>query len=200
MNPAEANQANNQPAAAIPANNDQLAQALIALTGVLTNLQGNANRAPVTQDPFASPNAFDLSSRSGESALKLASAPLDATWDGTTANFPAFVVALRIRATEARWNAPDDTGILTFEKNGQTINLLDAYSNLTEADLEAARTTRTNARAIQNSRCFYKAIKESCTGPLKATVFGQVGNLPLHEDGPLLFFKFTSHHDLVGET
>ena len=98
-------------AAANPAN-DQLAQALIVLTGVLTNLQnqGNTNRAPVTQDPFSSPNAFDLSSHSGESAFKIASAALDTTWDGTTtANFPAFIA---IRATEAGWDATDETGIL----------------------------------------------------------------------------------------
>ena len=114
-------------AAANPANND-LAQALIALTGALATIQqnqGNTNRVSVTQDPFSSPNAFDLSSRSGKSAFKTPSAALDTKWDGATANFPAFVVSLRIRATEARWNATDATGILTYHKNGNTINLLD---------------------------------------------------------------------------
>ena len=113
VNMADTNPAARAAAAANPAN-VQLAQALIALTGVLTNLQnqGNTNRAPVTQDPFSSPNAFDLSSRSGESAFKIARESLDTTWDGTTANFPAFIVALRIRATEARWDATHETGIL----------------------------------------------------------------------------------------
>jgi hypothetical protein len=189
----------NDPAApaaapANPATNDQLAAALIALTGVLTSLQNQQNqpRPPVIQDPFSSSNAFDLSSRAGESAFKLASAPLDTTWDGTTATFPAFIVSLRIRATEARWNATDGTGIMTYTVGGRALNLLDNYSQITKADLEAARASRTNPRAIQNSKCFYSAMKSSIIGTLKGTVFGQAGNLPQVEDGPLLFWTYTS--------
>jgi hypothetical protein len=170
--------------------NDQLA----ALTGVLTALQNQQNqpRAPMVQDPFSSSDAFDLSSRAGESAFKQAGAPLDTIWDGTTATFPSFIVALRIRAAEARWDATDGTGIMHYTIGGKALKLLEDYSQITEADLEAERVARTNPRAIQNAKCFYKAIKSSISGSLKGTIFGQAGNLPTHEDGPKLFWKYTS--------
>jgi hypothetical protein len=104
------------------------------------------------------------SSRAGESALKQAGAPLDMIWDGTTATFPSFIVALCIRAAEARWDATDGTGIMHYTIGGKALKLLEDYAQITEADLEAERIARTNPRAIQNAKCFYKAIKSSISG------------------------------------
>ena len=188
-----------------PAGADQLAQALQALTQVLTNLQNqnpappanpNANAAPAPLlDPFATNDPFDLSSRAGSLAFATACSALDDEWDGTTETFPPFLISLKIRAAEVGWNAAGDSGILRFETGPanapQILHLLDSYYSLDENVIETARTNRTNNRAIQNSRAMYKCLKNSITGDLKSTVFSQQNNLPPHEDGPSLFKRLT---------
>lgn len=184
-------------AAANAAAPDALAAALQALAGAIANLQnqgGNPppNLNPNVLDPFNAPNPFDLSSRAGSYAFATASAALDELWDGTIEKFPAFIISLRVRASEVRWNAAAPQGIMSYTVNATACNLLTEYHSIPEADLEAARLARADPRAIQNSKALYKCLKSSITGDLKAILFDQAGNLPTTEDGPLLFKKLTS--------
>ena len=179
----------------------QLAQAITALTAVITNLQRqqqneqNAQTNTTIMDPFASNQPFDLGSRAGSTAYAMASAPLETPWDGKTSTFPPFVLALKIKAQEYRWDADGPTGILMFTvgegEHAQTKHLFDDYASIPETVLEIARATRTDNRAIQNSKTFYLCLKKSLSGDLLNTLFGQTGNLPNYKDGPLLFKKLT---------
>jgi hypothetical protein len=177
-----------------------LAAALTALANAIATLNTNnaanaANAAaappPVRQpllDPFDSNDPFDLSSRAGSVAFAAASAPLDESWDGSVETFPSFIVTLRIRASEVKWNAAAPQGILTFNGN----NLLTHYHSVTDEDIANAHTARIDPRAVQNTRALYKCLKSSITGDLRATVFDQTDNLPTTEDGLALFKKLTT--------
>lgn len=178
-----------------------LADAITALTAALANLQHPQPPAPPNApqqnvaallDPFDSDQPFDLTSRSGSQAFTTASAPLDETWDGTIQTFPSFLISLRVRASEVKWDAPPPCGILTYTIHGIACNLFTKHHSISEAELEQARTLRINDRARQNAKALYKCLKASITGDIKATLFDQDGNIPLYEDGPLLFKKLTS--------
>ena len=189
------------------ANNDALAQALQALAGALQGFQQQQQNQQqgqggnITHDPFASPDAFDLGSRAGSNAFSTACAALDETWDGTVEKFPAFVVALRIRASECNWAAAAPQGIVVYNIPGAgnppgpaiACNLLEQHHSISTALIETARAGRNNPHAVQNSRAImYKCLKASITGDLKATLFDQLGNLPAFEDGPTLFKRLTT--------
>lgn len=168
----------------------ELTAAILALTQYL-----QAQPAPPVPtahvpllDPFASPNAFDLSSRAGSSAFHTASAALSNTWDGDVDSFPPFVIALKLRAREMHWTAAPPTGVSTIANH----NLFDDYYSITNAEAELARLARTNDRAMQNSRAMYKCLQRSITGDLFTIIFEQAANIP-HEDGPLLFLMLTSY-------
>lgn len=89
--------------------NQALADAITALTAALATFQQpqpiNVAAANPTLDPFDSVTPFDLTSRAGSHAFTLASAALDETWDGTIQAFPSFLLSLRARSSEVRWNA-----------------------------------------------------------------------------------------------
>ena len=95
-----------------------LANALQALTAVLQTLQANPPASPSAaahaniMDAFNSIHPFDLGSRAGSYDFSKASAPLDETWYGTIKQFPSFIISIRVRASEVRWNAPAPQGIL----------------------------------------------------------------------------------------
>ena len=182
-----------------------LTTVLQGLTAVLTGIQAQqaaqataaaaVNVPPpvtVNLNPFASAAPFDLGSRAGSHAFDKAGAILDSTWDGTIDKFPPFLLSLRIRASEVNWGANAPQGILSYTINGQARNLLTDHHFVTAAVVEASRAARTNDCAIQNPRALYSCLKSSITGDLKATLFDQAGNLPIHEDGPTLFIKLTS--------
>ena len=78
-------------------------------------------------DAFEYVNPFDLGSRSGSYAFSKASAPLDKPWDGTIEQLPSFIISLRVRASEVRWNSPAPQGILDINRS----NLLTDYHSLT---------------------------------------------------------------------
>ena len=143
-------------------------------------------------DLYLSPNAFDLSTRAGLDALKEISKPLDCIWDGTGQTFPAFLVAIKLRANEGHWNATGATGI--FDVNGK--DLIDEYHSIDDADVTAAKTARTDDRAIQNAKALFKCLKCSISGNLKTTIFSQPDNIPKDEDGVALFKKFTEYTTL----
>jgi hypothetical protein len=101
----------------------------------------------------------------------------------------SFIISLRIRSSEVHRNAAAPQGILTI--NGQ--HLITHYHSLTDTDITNAQVARTDPHAVQNSRPLYKCLlKSSVTGDLRATIFDQVGNIPLTEDGPALFKKLTT--------
>ena len=71
------------------------------------------------------------------------SKPLEETWDGSATKFPLFMIALRSRAEDGKWNATDTSGIIDI--NGQ--DLLTNYHSIPKADIETTRVARTNERA-----------------------------------------------------
>ena len=110
-----------------------LANALQALATAINAFPSNsqANSAPVL-DPFASNDPFDLSTRSGATAYEKVSSPLDVLWNGAVSSFPSFVVSLRIRAREAKWDSAGDTGIT--EVDGK--NILTEYHSISDDDIK----------------------------------------------------------------
>ena len=73
-----------------------LTAAIALLVNAINAMPRAAPPPPRVFDPFASSDAFDLSSRSGAAAYATVSAPLDDIWDGDTSTFPSFVLSLRI--------------------------------------------------------------------------------------------------------
>ena len=168
--------------------NTVLANAIAALAAAVAAIRPPAVTPKIYEDPFATNDPFDLSSRVGSNAFLSSSAPLDVIWDGDVANFPSFVVALRLRAKEAKWDAAGDSGILTISGK----DILTEYHSISTTDIEAARTARTNNRALQNSRAMYSCIKNSIKGDIRDTIFTQFDNIPDYEDGDTLFKKITT--------
>lgn len=184
---------------ALQAQNQALLTAINALTTFLTTNAGAAAGPPAQVphipllDPFASPNAFDISSRAGSTAFHTASSALLNPWNGEVDSFPPFVIALKLRAREMHWTAVAPTGICTLTDDaGTPQDLFDSYFSLTPANAETARAGRLNDRSIQNSRAMYQCLKKSISGALFTIIFEQAANLP-YEDGPILFLVLTDY-------
>ena len=171
--------------------NTAIAAALQALATAVAALRPAVAPTKV-HDPFATNDPFDLDTRSGSSAYSTISSPLDQLWDGAVESFPSFLVAVRIRAKQGKWNATGDEGILSIDVDGKSKELLTAYHSITDAAIEIARVARTNARAMQNSKAMYSCLKSSITGSIKNSIFSQYGNLPPHEDGVAFFKQLTT--------
>lgn len=182
------------------ADNGNLAAAIALLVQAINGMPRAPAPPPQVFDPFASSDAFDLSSRSGAAAYATASAPLDDIWDGDTSTFPSFVISLRIRAREGGWDAVGTTDAVTgvFTPNPTNIidindkNILTEYHSITDQEITTASTARVNNRAIQNSKAMFACIKSSIKGDIKNTIFTQFGNLPSIEDGDALFKTITT--------
>ena len=106
--------------------NNAIAAALQALATAVAALRPAVAPAKV-HDPFATNDPFDLDTRSGSSAYSTISSPLDQLWDGAVESFPSFLVALRIRAKQGKWNATGPEGILTINVDGKDKQLLTEY-------------------------------------------------------------------------
>jgi hypothetical protein len=179
---------------------DALAAALAALAAAVTQLNtltagaaigpgavAAAPRAPLL-DPFDTTTPFDLSSWAGSTAYATACSALDETWNGMPDTLPSFVVCLRIRSAEVKWNSPAPNGILTY--NG--LDLLTAHHNITETDIETVRVARTDARSKQNAQSMYECLKTSISGDLRSNLFEQASNLMTEADGPSFFKNMLS--------
>jgi len=146
------------------ATNVDLAPAIELLFAAINGMPKAAPTSAQVFDPFVSSNTFDLSSRSSAAAYASVSAPLDDIWDGDTSTFPSFVVSLRIRAREGGWDAPGTkdatTGVVAPNPTNITDvtdkNILINYYLVTDAEIIAASTVRTNNRAMQNTRQFFQ--------------------------------------------
>ena len=170
--------------------NAALATAIQALAEAIARMQARPSTTTATAifDPFAEDTPFDLSSRAGVQAFSEACAKLDNEWDGSVHTFPSFLVSLRLRANEAKWDAPNPHGIL--EIGGKDI--LHEYHSISETDITTAQVARTDNRAIQNTKAMFQCIKSSITGGVRDTIFAQSGNIPKVRDGIALFKKLTS--------
>jgi hypothetical protein len=174
----------------------QLATAMANIAAALQALQQQQGvvrppAAPVLQH-YDAATPFDLSSRSGSSAYEKACSALPDKWDGSVEKLPNFIIALMTRASESKWDAPAPNGILAFTVGGASHNLFTGYHSIPLSDIEAAATTRTDDRAIQNARCLYHCVKQTLEGDIRETIFEQVANLPSTEDGATLFKTITS--------
>ena len=157
-----------------------------AITSLVTAINGMSNpssstataKAPV-HHLYSAAAAFDLSTRSGETAFKAISAPLDTIWNGSAEDFPTFLIALRLRAIKGHWVTTDPGDISKY--GGKDI--FKEFHSISKADIETAKTNRTDNRAIQNARAMFDCLQSSISGPIKATIFSQPGNIPTDEDG-----------------
>jgi len=86
--------------------------------------------APVF-DPFVEDQPFNLSSRAGDQAYTNTSAAFnhEDVWDGNVSNFLSFIMVLRLRAEEGKWNATAPHDIFTINGN----NILSDYHSITDA-------------------------------------------------------------------
>ena len=141
-------------------NNAALANAIQALTTVIASMQAQSS-TPAIYDPFAHDQPFNVAARAGAQAYTDASAPLDTVWDGDISTFPSFVVALRIRASDAQWNAASPHDILDVLGH----DILTDYHTIAVAEIESARLARTNNRAIQKDNVsLYQGLNQrQCT-------------------------------------
>ena len=171
--------------------NNDIAAALQALAAAVATFRPAATPAKV-HDPFATNKPFNLDTQSGSSAYNTISSPLDQLWDGAVESFPSFLVALRIRAKQGKWNATGDKVILTIDVDGKNKELLTEYYSITDGAIEIARAARTNVRAKQNSKAMYSCLKSSITGSIQNSIFTQYGNLLPHEDGGAFVKKLTN--------
>ena len=185
--------------------NTQIATLLTNLTGALDGMQtqmGNLadaismmpggdplteTRKPVT-DLFANNDPFDLSTRSGLSAMDKMEEKLDVEWNGETQGFPAFILELEIRGRACHWNDAT-SGILKVSGH----HLFTKFAQITNKDITQANTDRTNPRARQNAQALFRCLRKSITGSLKETIFGQIGNIPQDEDGVALFKQMAKY-------
>lgn len=186
---------------AAPAPNvPELAAVLQALATAITNMTNAGNfggggaAAAAQLDPAFEAAPFDLSSRAGAAAYARACLKLDEVWDGTVHKFPSFVIALRLRSSEANWDTASPQGIIRIQDPvdaNKSYNLLTEYHQISEAAILAAETNRTDNRAKQNATAMYRTLKQSLDGDIKATMFHQIDNLQPSEDGVALFYRLT---------
>ena len=141
-----------------------LSAASTALTNVIALIR-TLVPAPQVSEPFQADVPYNRASMLSSQAYADVSEPLDDIWDGMVNIFPLFVVGLNLRAEEDKWNAPAPNGILDI--NGK--NMLTEYHSITEVDIDAPCTSRTNNRAIQNGRAMFKCVKSSIKGDVRNT-------------------------------
>ena len=123
-----------------------LTNAITSLVTAINNMSstGTATATATTKAPvhhlFSATAAFDLSTRSGETAFKIISAPLSTIWDGSAEDFPTFLIALRLRAIKGHWITTDPGDISDY--GGK--DLFQDFHSISKADLETTKTSRTD--------------------------------------------------------
>ena len=181
----------------VPSDQQRLVTAITTLAGAVSamNLAPTLPVRPIVLDPFTGGHPFDLSTRSRSTAYDFFSKPLDEPWDGTVDTFPAFIIALRLRASKGKWNAMEPDGTTPHPSNILSINghhILTDYHSVSKTNITSAYTTRSDDRANQNASVLFKCLESSITGDLKATIFTRSGNFPENKDGISLFKLLTN--------
>lgn len=202
-NPPQGGGGGNQPNQPDP--NALLAAAITQLTQILAQQQQQQPRAPI-YDPYDPTVPFDLGNRVGNEAYNNSKSILSHTWDGTTEKFPEFLIAIRVRAKEAKRDAIAPHGIVqipTGATNAQgqpiTANLFTEYHLLDDQMINNANAARTDPRAVQNARALYHALHSSITGNLRTTILNQ-SNSPTDEDGVRFFVSLLRFTELSSMT
>ena len=187
--------------------NAALTTALQNIAVILQNIQQaqGANPPPAvppapTYATFPTDTPFDLDTRAGSRAFSQMCEPLESKWDGTPQSFAPFLLELRVRSQEVKWDAAAPHGIMSYPHTTGTAphqvttnhHLLTNYHELTAPIVEAARLARTDDRAIQNALGLYKCIKHSITGDLHTMMLDQQGHFTANEDGPKLLVHLLS--------
>jgi hypothetical protein len=167
----------------------QLAQALVQALQILQGqapAQAPAMPALTTVSPYEG-GALDFTSRHGANLYFEASKPLRTKYTGKPGEVRFFIADLKERASRCRWNS-----ILTFQKNGISLDLLNDYGQLSESDVNAARILRdsdvndpTLVREKQNALMMYNCIYESLEETPKSKIIAE----QIPRDGPTLFFR-----------
>ena len=134
--------------------NTAIASALQDLATAVVALRPAVSPTKV-HDPSSTNNPFNLDTRYESNAYSTISSSLDQLWDGAVESFLSFLVAIRIRAKQGKWNATGNQGILTIDVNGTDRDLLMEYHSVTDVVIEAARLNQKNARVIQNNKAMY---------------------------------------------
>jgi len=167
--------------------NTATAAALQALAAAIAALQP-ADTSRKIYDSFESNNPFDLSTCSSCSAYDKIFSTLDNVWSGEVDNFPSFVVSLKNRAKEGKWDATRDTGTLRIAGK----DFLTNYHSITDSEITTDQTACNDIQAKQNSKAMYTCIKSLIRGDVMDTIFTQFANLPDHEDRVALFKQLTT--------
>jgi hypothetical protein len=130
---------------------------------------------------------LDLSSKVGQSLYQEGSKPLDAKFSGKPEELFVFIANLKRRTQECYWNSAAH-GILTITVNGEYLNLLGDYGQLTTAQVEAARVIRdagANNRSRQNALMMSKCVYDSLTDHARTGLISE--GVP--QDGPTLVYQ-----------
>jgi len=113
---------------------------------------------------------------------------LDDEWDDGVQTFPSFIVSLRLRASDAKWDDPLPHGIINIAGK----DVLTDYHSFTDTEITDSRTNQNDNRAIQNEMAMIQCVKSSIKGIIRDIIFTQLGNLSTHQNGIIIFKKFTS--------
>lgn len=174
----------------------QLAQAIAGAQAQAQAQQQQQNaqqgQPQVLQGANVSPyegHAIDLSSKTGQTIFFEGSKSLPTKYSGKPDQAYIFLGDLKERARTCCWDKPlAEHGILTVIQDGVSLNVLEAYGQITEATMTAAVTAREAAndtRAKQNSRMMHACIYSSIIEDAKSSIISS--GVP--EDGPFLFYK-----------
>ena len=66
------------------------------------------------------------------------------------------------------------------------------YHSITNSQIVTFQTVHTNNQEIQNAKVIFSCIEPSIKEDVKDTIFTQCRNLPMHEDGVVLFKKLAT--------
>ena len=152
--------------------------------------------AAPTADPLTSPyegGPLDLAYRYGSSLfLDGAQAP-GSKFTGMVNALQLFLANLNTRAKTCRWDHPTN-GIITVVVAGTEYNLLNDYSKITDAQVEAAQAAHNavdaSPQAKQNSQMMHKCLMASITKEAKLAPASR--DQEFQEDGPSLFYHAVS--------
>ena len=168
-----------------------LAQAIQALAAAIPGPPPAAAAAPDMVSPYEG-GTLDLTSRTGTGLFRAGCDPLDSKFTGKVEDLHLFLADLRTRVETCHWNSATH-GILDVAVGGTTFKLLDDYGKVTEAQVEAARITRSTAshRTKQNAQMMYECLMASITDEAKSALASR-GDVDFNNDGPKLFYHLVS--------
>jgi hypothetical protein len=153
--------------------------------------------APTAVDAGLSPfdTTIDLNTKHGFALWENGSKSLPTKFTGKPEEVTTFISDLRSRAQLCRWTSelefsiPDGTVDTTGNPRTHTVNILDQYGQVTQAQVDTARGARNLASAIrpkQNTKMMQLCISNSLDGTAKIKLI----NANLTEDCGVTLFHF----------